>query len=1054
MKKVKLIDCAGLLVWFCSLLLCTNLQAQTTGNNPSQVTGSVTSASNGLKVAGATILLAADRKVATTTNEEGNFTLTIPAIHAGNIELIVSHVGFEKKQVKLTAGQTNVAIVLEDANTLNEVVVTALGIKKEKKALAYAVTEVKGEEFTQAREINIANALTGKIAGVNASSLASGPGGSSRVIIRGNGSFNGDNQPLYVINGMPIDNTTQSMPASGNGAIGLNSDRGDGIAGINPDDIETITVLKGGTAAALYGSRASNGVIIITTKKGVKQKGVGVEYNTTLTIETPSIIPEWQYEYGAGQFAAKPQTQTEAINMGRLSFGTKMDGSEVIQFDGVKRPYSPQKDNIKNFYKTGTTFTNTVAFSGGSDNLTWRLSLSDMNNHGLVPNQKLNKKIVTLSLASNLSKKITVEGYAQYNIEKAINRSGVSDAPGNPNWGTYMIANTVDVRNLAPGYNAAGNEVLWNPSGFASNPYFVVNQFKNDDDRNRFIGNLSIKYNILDNLFVKGRVNHDYSNIFYTGIVPTGTAYAPLGFYQQYTTGITETNAELTLNYNTKITKQLSFNALAGGNQRRSRAQAILLDGAGFAEPGFYDPTNVTSLTTNNALSRFSTNSLFGSVDFSYKDMLYLTATARNDWFSTLSPKNNNIFYPSVGVSFLLSEAFQLPSWVSFAKVRSSWAQVGGATPIPYALNLTYSLVPGGGHFGQPLQMITNTGGANSGQLMAPNKDLKPLTSTTFEIGLEARFLNGRLSTDIAVYNRKTTDDIVRASISPASGFNFALLNLGEMTNKGIEVLVTGVPVKSKDFSWEVSYNMAYNKNEVVRITDDLTTIQADASVNNYAYIHHEVGKPFSTIKGFRVKKDDKGNTIFGANGYEQSSALVDLGTGVAPLTTGITNSFTYKRFGFSFLIDGKFGAQVYSATNLYATRFGLNKITLPGRDNGLTVTGVDGAGGAYSKTFTPAQLQGYYDNYKNLSEKFVYDADFIKLRQVILSYNIPVRSFSFVKVQSMTVSFVARNLLILHKDAPDIDPESTFSNSNAQGFEMFGVPRTRSYGVNLMVKF
>ena len=1046
MKKVTLTALASLLVY--SLLLCTTTQAQTIN----YISGSEASASGGQKISGATIILASDNKVATTTDASGNFTLKVPG--SGAIELLVSHVGFEKRTVKLEQGQTTIHILLHDTHALNEVVVTALGIKKEKKALAYAVTEVKGEEFTQAREINIANALTGKIAGVNASSLASGPGGSSRVVIRGNGSFNGDNQPLYVINGMPIDNSTQSMPASGNGAIGLNSDRGDGIAGINPDDIETITVLKGGTAAALYGSRASNGVIIITTKKGARQKGIGVEYNTTLTIETPGIIPDWQYEYGAGQFAAKPQTQSEAINMGRLSYGAKMDGSDVIQFDGVKRPYSPQKNNIRNFYKTGTTFTNTIAFSGGSEALTWRLSLSDMNNHGLVPNQKLNKKIATLTLASNLGKRLSIEGYAQYNIEKARNRSGVADAPGNPNWGTYMIANTVDVRNLAPGYDATGNEVLWNPSPFASNPYFVVNRFQNDDDKNRFIGNLSVKYNILDNLFIKGRVTHDYSSLVYTGIVPSGTAYAPLGFYQQYTTGITETNADLTLNYSTKFAKHFGLTALAGGNQRRAKSVGTNLDGTSFAEPGFYDPTNVVSLTTTKSLGRLSTNSLFGSVDLSYKSMLYLTATGRTDWFSTLSPKNNHIFYPSVGVSFVLSEAFQLPAWVNFAKLRSSWAQVGGATPIPYALNLTYSLVPGGGHLGRPLKMITNFNGANSGLLMAPNANLKPLTSTTFEVGLEARFLNGRLSTDIALYNRKTTDDIVRASISPASGFNFALLNVGEMSNKGIEVMVTGVPVRSKDFSWEVSYNMAYNKNEVIRITDNLTSFQADASVNNYAFIYNEVGKPFSTIKGYRVKKDAKGNTIFGANGFEQQSELVDLGTGVSPFTTGITNSFTYKRFGFSFLIDGKFGGKVYSATNLYSTRFGLNKITLPGRDNGLTVSGVDATGNPFTKTFAPAQLAAYYDNFKNLSEKFVYDADFIKLRQVILSYQVPVQSLHFVKVQSLTVSFVARNLLILHKDAPNIDPESTFSNSNAQGFEMFGVPRTRSYGVNLLVKF
>ncbi|WP_127132952.1 SusC/RagA family TonB-linked outer membrane protein [Pseudoflavitalea rhizosphaerae] len=1054
MKKLQLTAWASQLLLACSLLCCIPALAQSNGSNPSEINGTVSSAVSGQKIAGATVTLVNNNSVATTTNNNGEFTLKLPAI-SGSIELLITHVGFERKQVQLQPGQTTIAILLNDAKALDEVVVTALGIKKEKKALAYAVTEVKGEEFTQAREINIANALTGKIAGVNASSLASGPGGSSRVIIRGNGSLNGDNQPLYVVNGMPIDNTTNSMPASGNGSVGLNNDRGDGIAGINPDDIETITVLKGGTAAALYGSRASNGVIIITTKKGVRQKGIGVEYNSTLTVERPAIAPDWQYEYGAGQYAAKPVDQAQAIAYGRLSYGAKMDGSEVVQFDGVKRPYSPQKDNIKNFYRTGTTFTNTVSFLGGSDNFTWRASLSDLNNHGIVPNNKLNKKIASLSVGANLSKRISIEGYAQYNIEKSENRTGVADAAGNPNWGTYMIANTVDIRNLDPGYDASGKEVPWNAVGFASNPYFVVNKFKNNDDRNRFIGNLSVRYNILNNLFVKGRVSHDYSNFKYTGIVPTGNLYFADGYYQNYLSGITETNAELTVNYNTKIIDDLTVNVMAGGNQRRSVTDNTNLDGTGYSVPGFYDVSNVVSLTTSKALGRLRTNSVFGSVDFSYKNLLFLTASGRNDWFSTLAPQNNNIFYPAVGASFILSEAFQLPVWVNFAKIRSSLAQVGGATPIPYALNLTYSLVPGGGHDKRPLQMITNFNGANSGQLMVPNQNLKPLTSTTFEVGLEARFLNGRLSTDIAVYDRRTTNDIVRASISPATGFNHALFNVGEMSNKGLEVLVSGFPVKNKNFSWEVSYNIAYNKNKVIKITDELSTIEADISVNRYAFIHHPEGKPYSTIMATTGLKDAKGNQVYAADGREIASpTLVDMGTGVAPLTTGITNTFNYRRLSLSFLVDGRFGGKVYSATNLYGTRMGLHKMTLPGRDGKLTVNGVDNNGNPFSKTFTPDQMWSYYNNWQVLSEKFVYSSDFVKLRQVIISYSIPVDKISFLKMQSLTVSLVGRNLAILHKEADNIDPESTFSNSNAQGFEMFGVPRTRSFGVNLMVKF
>ncbi|MGN7820872.1 SusC/RagA family TonB-linked outer membrane protein [Chitinophaga sp. 22536] len=1021
------------------------------------VSGTVTSAGDGQKIIGASVSLVGAKGIGALTSETGQFSIKIPSSVTGEITLAVTFVGYDRKEVKVSRGQSNINIQLTtNTKALGELVVTALGIKKEKKALAYAVTEVKGSEFTQAREINVADALTGKIAGVNASSLASGPGGSSRVIIRGNGSLNGDNQPLYVVNGMPIDNTTQSTITSG-ASNGLNYDRGDGIAGINPDDIESITVLKGGPAAALYGARASNGVILITTKKGVAQKGIGVDYNTTYTLETPSIIPDWQYEYGSGEKGKKPTTKAEAIAAGRLSWGPKIDGSNVVQFDGVERPYVAQKNNIKNFYNTGNTFTNTLAFSGGNENTKYRVSLSDMNNRSLVPSQSLNKKIGSVSIASNLGKRLSIEAYAQYNVEKAKNRSSVSDAPGNVNWGTYMIANTVDIRNLNPGYDATDKEVEWNPSGFASNPYFVANRFRNNDDRKRFIGNASIKYNLLDNLFVRGRVSHDYLNINYTGIVPTGTLFAPKGLYQQYNTIATETNGELTINYQGKLSRDLAITAMAGGNRRKSISDGTNLNGTDFFAPGFYDPSNVVSLNTTNVNQRQATNSLFGSVDLSFKDLLFLTATGRNDWFSTLSPQNNNIFYPSVGASFLLSEAVKMPSWINYAKVRTSWAQVGGATPQPYILRQTYSVLSGGGHLGQPLQTPTQTTsqGSGSGLLQAPNPNLKPLLSTTFEAGIEARMLNNRLSADITVYSRKTTNDIMQAAISPASGYNFAILNVGEMSNKGVEVLLTGVPVKQKNFSWDISYNMAYNKNEVLKLTEGINSLQLDVSVNSYAYIFAEIGKAYSTIKGFKVLKDASGNTVYDkATGYEMRTGLTDLGTGVSPFSAGITNNFTYKRFNLSFLIDGKFGGHVYSATNLYATRFGLNKITLPGREDGLTVTGVDQDGKPFTKTFTYATgLQAYYDNYKNLSEKFVYDASFIKLRQVVLSYNIPTKVFAFAKLQGATVSFVARNLFILYKNAPNIDPESTFSNSNAQGFEMFGVPRTRSYGVNLQVK-
>ncbi len=1048
MKTFQLAAFPRLLLLFCSMFLCLESMAQSL-----KITGTVSGA-DGQKIPGASVSLASARATGTVSDPGGRFSLSIPA-SSSPVTLVVSFIGYDNASVTLQPGQTNIDVVLtESTKALNEVVVTALGIKKARKAVTFSVSEVKGSDLTQAREINMVEGLTGKVAGVSVSALAAGPGSSSRVVIRGNGSF-GNNQPLYVINGMPLDNSTSNVPASGNASIGLNADRGDGIGGINPDDIETISILKGATASALYGSRAANGVIIITTKRGLKQKGIGLEYNSTITLETPAIIPDWQSEYGQGTRGNKPTTQNEAINSGRLSWGPKMDGSNVIQFDGVSRPYVAQKNNIKNFYRTGTTFTNTVAISGGSELGTYRLSMSDMNNRGLVPNSELNKKIFSLGVVANLHKRLTVEGYAQYNKEKAKGRSNVADATGNPNWGTYMLASSVDVRSLAPGYNLnTGQETPWNPSGFATNPYWAVNKFINNDDRNRFIGNLNAKFNILDNLFVRGRVTHDYTTINWLGVVPSGTAYEPRGYYQEHTTGITETNAELTLNYQGRFGRDFTLDVLAGGNRQRYRSQNKILLGNFFAEPGFYDPSNVRSLTTTNVLRRSGVNSLFASADLGYKDMFFLTITGRNDWFSTLDPENNNIFYPSFGGSFILSEAANLPKAITFAKIRASWAQVGGGAPEPYALNQTYHLVPGGGHFEQPLQTPSQIAGAGGGTLTAPNKKLRPYTNTTLEAGFEARFLNNRLSADFAVYDRRTKDDIVNITISQGSGYNFTNINIGEMSNKGVELLLSGIPIQKKNFSWEVTLNAAYNKNEVVRLADGIKSIEIDRAVNGYATISAVVGKPFSMINATKIIRNAQGQAVYGANGWEMATiAPEEIGTGVAPWNGGINNNFRYGRFNLGFLVDARFGGYVYSGTNLYGTRFGLTDITLPGRDGGLTVNGVDDKGAPFTKTLQYADLQGYYDNWKAQSERFVYKSDFIKLRQVILGYKLPFEKIGAVKFQGASLSFVARNLLILHKKTPNVDPESTFNNSNAQGFEMFGVPRTRSFGLNLMVK-
>ncbi|MET1056097.1 MAG: SusC/RagA family TonB-linked outer membrane protein [Pedobacter sp.] len=1003
------------------------------------VKGTVTD-HKGLPLPGVSVKLRGGTSAAT-TNADGQYTIFIPE---GSGTLIFTFMGYLVREIAV-AGKTVADVEMkEQSQDLTEVVVTALGIKREKKSLAYAVTEINGSEFTQAREINVANALTGKVAGVNATGLSTGPGGSSRIIIRGNGSLNGSNQPLYVINGMPMDNSTPGGSATSNGGSDGtgNVDRGDGISGINPDDIESISVLKGGTAAALYGARAANGVILINTKKGRAQKGVGIDYNSTFNVDRIIVSPDWQYEYGQGTDGTKPTTQSQAIASGRRSFGARIDGSAYIASDGLSHQYSAVKDNVNDFYQTGTSFTNTLAFTGGNENLTYRFSGSNLDSKSILPNSTYNRKTANLSVNGKLGPKVSFEALAQYNVENAHNRPTAGDALGNPNWTPLLVSNTTDVDWLKPGFDVNGKETAWNDAAIATNGYFVVNKFQQEDTKNRFIGQAGLTFEIVRNLSAKASVSRDFYNYEYEYILPSGTLYTPNGQYAALKADNAETNGLLTLNYSGKITDNLTLTALAGGNQQRSVYNLVTTTGKNFTIPYFYSTTNLSTIASVPTNNHTAINSLFASADIGFRSYAFLTVTGRQDWFSTLSPEHNHLFYPSIGGSFVLSDAFALPKVISFAKLRASWAQVGGGAPDPYQINLGYTNQPSSG---QPIQNVTST--------TISNRNLQPYTSTTTEAGVEAKFLNNRLGADITLYNRKTTNDIVYTAISGTSGFNNVILNVGELNNRGVEALFTGNPAKSKNFSWNISYNVSYNKNTVQKLSEGLNQIQMASSVNSYAYVNNIVGQSYGSIVGTKMQKDANGNTVFNATtGLPVATGLQVLGKGVAPWTMGLANDFRFKEFTLSILIDGKFGNKIFSLTDVYATRLGLNKMTLPGRDGGLTVAGVTQTGAPYTRFIPVSGLQSYYDNYKSYTDLFVYNAGFIKLRQIILSYALPVKNIA--ALQSAAISLVARNLVTLYKQTDNFDPEQSYTNSASQGFESIGLPRTRTVGLNLMVKF
>ena len=1021
-----------------------------------EISGTVTNADDGTPLAGVNIVVAGTTS-GVISDFQGRFKILVP----DNATLKFSYIGYLDQEVQVGTNTTTFNVSLQaDALQLDEVVVTAFGIQKEKKALQYSITEVDGSSFTEAREVNIANSLAGKVAGVNVSNIASGPAGSSRVIIRGNVSLTGNNQPLYVIDGIPIDN-------SGFGQAGMwgGSDEGDGTSSINPDDIETISVLKGANAAALYGSRASNGVILITTKSGKARKGIGIELNSNFVFETPFNLLDLQDQYGAGSQGRIPSDQAEAWNW-TSNWGGRLNGQMVPQFDGVSRPYvNNLQDNFDRFYETGSTLTNTLSFTGGSETQNFRLTASNLMNESIVPNAGYDRNNISLSYNGKFADRLTITSRILYSNEDAQNRPRVSDSPGNAPQGLLRLPLNYNVNDLIGDPNKPGavpegftpvdgkgtgeeNQIsgdLWN-----QNPWWAAHQFQNSDIRDRVITSNVARLDITDFLYVQGRFGMDWYTRRETDLTPYGTGYQRLGSMTEQEERIREINLEGILGFD-KTFGDLSVNAFVGGNRMRRSYEALRLSGSAFNIPFFNTFANLANQSPGYGFSEEGINSVFGSATLGFKDYLFITGTARNDWFSTLNPETNDILYPSIGGSLVFSELLGVKSGpLTFGKIRASWAQVGGDTD-PYRLDLTYSL--GQGHLGNPTASIS--------QSNIPNRNLVPLTSTEIELGLDLRFFNNRLGLDFTYYQQKTEDDILNATISTTSGFNGTTINIGQIENRGIEVLLTGRPIQKTDFFWEVALNFSLNENEVVALSDGIESIQIGEPRTRFAFINQIVGEPASTITGF-TQKLINGQPVFDDSGYPvRSDETSIIGNGVHRFVGGLTNSFNWKGLYVDFLIDFKFGGDIYSGSNVRHVGQGRHKMTVEptsglgfesqGRES-LTVTGVDQNGEAFTRTLDETEIPGFWGRYQQMSDRFVFDASFIKFRQVSLGYSLPRSFLAKTPLTNLSLSFVARNLAILYSEIDNVDPESNYANVNAQGFDYFGVPQTRSYGFNLRV--
>jgi TonB-linked SusC/RagA family outer membrane protein len=1013
-----------------------------------QLSGTVQDTKTKDGVASATVRVKG-KSAGISTDASGKFTLSVPA---GNVTLTISSVGYATQQLTVDANSNSITVMLEESiKSENEIVVTALGIKKEKKALAYSVTQLNGDKFTESRTPNLGNALSGKVAGVNISTPGSGAGGSSRVIIRGGSSLNGNDQPLYVVNGVPIESGNQGSAGMWGG-----NDAGDGLSAFNPDDIESVSVLKGNTASALYGARASNGVILITTKSGTGRKGMGISFNSNNTIDRVVDRTDFQREYGPGLNGTKPLNQNEALDAGSNHWGTRMDGSQVVQFDGVNRPYSFTGEGINDFYRNGVTTNNTLAFSGGNEAGNYRFSAGDLFTKDIMPNSTFRRNTINFNINSKL-KKLTLAVSGQYVKQLAKNRPRQSDSPGNANFSTFMKPSTLPLSVMRgttdkPGALADGNELRYQGNAFVTNPYWGAYNFFREDNTDRLLGNIMLRYNIKDWLYVQGRVGTDIQtrdDASYTGY---GTAFKPRGDYFETFTTNRENNFEAIVGANKKF-GDFGVDVMVGGNILRRTFKQKGGGGNDLVVPFVHSVRNVAIPGFSYGFNQFGINSIYTNANISYKNYLFFNASVRQDQFSTLAFENNTLVYPALGASFIISDAFQMPKAISFAKVRTSWAQSGGGGPNPYQLALNYGLT-GQGHLG------ANLGQINNGQI--PNQTLQPYTSSEFEIGADVRFLANRFGIDFAFYNRRTTDDILSANISATSGFGNTLVNIGELTNRGFELLINATIIKKKDFTWDASFNYSRNISNVVNLGksasgSDIKIQNLDESRVRRERIAHIVGQQLGVITGFKHRTNDKGQKMYTPEGYPIATAGYEqIALGRHPVSGGFSNGFTYKNFRLDLLVDFRHGGHLVSGTNYFSYIWGLNKETLNGRNGEIQVSGVLADGVTpISTTITPDRVDDYWTRYAQITENVTYSASFGRLRELSFGYTFPAKMIKKLPIESLSLSFVGRNLALLWSNVPNIDPESGYTvGSNSQGLEFFAMPQARSFGINLSAKF
>lgn len=1033
----------GLLFAFLFSLNLAISQANEISTNSQQVSvsGKVVDAASGEPLLGVYVLLRGTT-VGTVTNIDGDYTLTVPSL---NETLVFTYVGYQSLEVAIN-GRSVVNVNLAQATiTTDDLVVTALGIRRDVRSLGYSTATVSPDEMTVNRTANFMQALQGKVPGLNIAAMSTGAGGSTALNIRGQSAFSGANSPLIVVDGVPINNTSNFGGTQGQFNA---ADTGDGLLSISPDVIESMTVLKGATAAALYGSRAKDGVIMITTKSNSGSRRIGVTFNSNFTYESVIDDTDFQYEYGQGEQGVRPTT---AFPMsGVWSFGEKIvPGMTQVLFDGIVVPYTPQRNQLKEFYDGGYTATNTISLASGGVSSGFNLTISQLTNDGITPNSGFDRYNVGVGFSQDIITNLRVSGNVNYSREIHTNPSILNGQEITTPKTIYTMANTMPLYLLKENQRLPdGREMPWARFEVRTNPYLSVNDYFNDVNRDRIFGNLNLRYNVRDWLYVQGRVGQDYFARSQDLNVPSllgGKPPAPPGFINGTVTSdrrnFREINADFLIGANRNITEAIGVNVTLGGNRMYQYSQRSSILGTDFIVPWLYTIQNTRVQTPLYQYSERSVNSLYGSADFSYNNYLYVSVTGRNDWFSTLSPAERSILYPSVSASFVFSDFFSgLPSWLNFGKVRAAYAEVGSDVDIsPFSGSLTYSiagnLYPGPTGV-QPLGTIS--------QNNIPNPDLRPMRLKEIEFGAEL-LLFQKLTLDLAYYNKLSIDQILNAAVSNTSSYNATVINVGESRTFGYEASVDFIAVQTQNFRWNISKNFTYIDSEVLKLNSDGTAVSIGGAVRQV------VGQPLGQMYRSAFLRDDQGRVIYNPNnGLALRTPDAKHFGGILPkYVGGISTSLNYRNFDFYALVDYKLGHKVFQNNEFDNVRHGKSKQTLPGRDVGCVVGDGVLPDGSVNTRCVP--IQPFYENIAGVNEMHITNGGFWKLRQISAGYDFTSMVRNHIPIQGLSLNVIVNNVYVIKKWTRNMDPE--MMSTPGSDTINYALPQTRSFGFNLRVQ-